>query len=206
MVSNLSYKSFYTCCYTFWNGNNIYFSCSMMIQMKQMMPCQQLMNQMMQIKQMMPYYRLMIQMMQMKQMIPCLRLMIQMKQMMPLHRLMHQKIEIQKMLTLRVILSNWENTIQRASRNSIFLQFLLHTLSMFQNPKFIRYISKNTHFQFFSPIHIRHQIHFNARQQGYGYADYISEKTLSGQIVEKRDWNDDKRHRHQEEVLESSQR
>ena len=195
MVSNLSYKSFYTCCYTFWNGNNIYFSCSMMIQMKQMMPCQQLMNQMMQIKQMMPYYRLMIQMMQMKQMMPC-------------HRLMHQRREqeILKRHTLPEIWSNWDHTIQRASRNSIFLQFLLHTLSMFQNFKFIRYISKNTHFQCFSPILIRHDIHFDVREQGYGYADYISEKTLSGQIVEKRDWNDDNRHRQKEENDDSPQR
>ena len=151
MVSNLSYKSFYTCCYTFWNGNNIYFSCSMMIQMKQMMPCQQLMNQMMQIKQMMPYYRLMIQMMQMKQMIPCLRLMIQMKQMMPLHRLMHQKIEDQKMITLRVILSNWENTIQRASRNSIFLQSPIYTIP---NIYFINFFKTAISSDIYFEIHI----------------------------------------------------
>merc|ERR1712184_107744 len=51
---------------------------------------------------------------------------------------------------------------------------------------------------FFSPILIRHQIHFDVRQKGYGYADYISEKTLSAQIVEKRDWNDGYRHRNKE--------
>merc|ERR1712141_155348 len=54
-----------------------------------------------------------------------------------------------------------------------------------------------------SPILLRHCFHQKVRREVYENDDWISEKKLSAQIVEKADWNDSTNHRHRKEVSES---